>query len=173
MGGKENTITTAISVDTLAELINQSHESTRVLYDCSCPDLDRLCSILRNSGCRAARLTGAGWGGCAVGLASSESTSLILERIKLRYFVNCLGLDPLLSTELDSLCFAFEPAAGATTSLILRHFNPKLLSRLFALFRPLPRSAVCYFRWMQYVDGHAEFFVRSARILRGKLHARS
>ena len=114
VAGKENTTTTTTTtIDTLAELMNQSHESNRVHYDCSCPDLDRLCSIMRNAGCRAARLTGAGWGGCAVGLASSESTPLILERIKSRYYVDFLGLDPL-SMELDSLCFAFDPAAGAT-----------------------------------------------------------
>ena len=98
----------------LADLMNQSHESTRLLYDCSCQDLDRLCSIMRDAGCRAARLTGAGWGGCAVGLAPSGSVPLILERVKSRYFVDVLGLDQAATTELDSLCFAFEPAAGAT-----------------------------------------------------------
>eukprot|EP01036_Dinobryon_divergens_P022306 gene22306-30550_t len=107
-----------MATNLLADLMNQSHESTRLLYDCSCQDLDRLCSIMREVGCRAARLTGAGWGGCAVGLAPTESVPLILERIKSRYFVDVLGLNNPAATatiiEMDSLCFAFEPAAGAT-----------------------------------------------------------
>ena len=56
-------------------------------------------------------LTGAGWGGCAVGLASSESTPLILERIKNRG-ISSIFLASILY--LRSWTRSASSAAGAT-----------------------------------------------------------
>ena len=49
------------------ELLVGSHESLRDLYECSRPELDWLVEhSIRMPGVRGARLTGAGWGGCAI-----------------------------------------------------------------------------------------------------------
>ncbi|PYP81749.1 MAG: galactokinase, partial [Gemmatimonadetes bacterium] len=49
------------------ELLVGSHESLRDLYDCSRPELDWVVErAITLPGVRGARLTGAGWGGCAI-----------------------------------------------------------------------------------------------------------
>jgi len=49
------------------DLLLASHESLRVNYECSTPELDWFVErAMRDAGVRGARLTGAGWGGCAI-----------------------------------------------------------------------------------------------------------
>jgi galactokinase len=49
------------------ELLVGSHESLRDLYECSRPELDWVVErAITLAGVRGARLTGAGWGGCAI-----------------------------------------------------------------------------------------------------------
>ena len=49
------------------ELLVGSHESLRDLYDCSRPELDWVVDrAIALPGVQGARLTGAGWGGCAI-----------------------------------------------------------------------------------------------------------
>jgi galactokinase len=53
------------------DILYESHESLRVLYDCSTPQLDWFVRRASSaSGVRGARLTGAGWGGCAIAVGS-------------------------------------------------------------------------------------------------------
>jgi galactokinase len=55
-------------------LLFASHESLRVLYDCSCPELDWIVTeIVEYPGVSGARLTGAGWGGCAIALSEDPA----------------------------------------------------------------------------------------------------
>jgi galactokinase len=57
-----------------ATLLHASHESLRVLYDCSIPELDWFVeSAAGHTGVRGARLTGAGWGGCAIALGAEDA----------------------------------------------------------------------------------------------------
>jgi galactokinase len=51
-----------------------SHESLRTQYDCSTPELDLFVDTAKNiAGVRGARLTGAGWGGCAIAVGSHDA----------------------------------------------------------------------------------------------------
>ncbi len=55
-------------------LMNDSHASLRELYEVSCPELDLLTDLARNHpACHGARLTGAGFGGCAIALVEHEA----------------------------------------------------------------------------------------------------
>jgi galactokinase len=56
------------------ELLVGSHESLRDLYDCSRPELDWVVErAITLAGVRGARLTGAGWGGCAIVVGEEEA----------------------------------------------------------------------------------------------------
>ena len=57
---------------TAGRLMNESHASLRDLYEVSCAELDAMVEIAREqAGCLGARMTGAGFGGCAVALVES------------------------------------------------------------------------------------------------------
>lgn len=58
----------ADDVQRFGELMNASHASLQDDYEVSCPELDALVTRLRSEGAVGARLTGAGFGGCAVAL---------------------------------------------------------------------------------------------------------
>jgi galactokinase len=56
------------------ETLYASHESLRAQYECSTPELDWFVDKAREiSGVRGARLTGAGWGGCAIAVGDFEA----------------------------------------------------------------------------------------------------
>jgi galactokinase len=52
----------------LGHLMNASHTSMRDDFEISTPELDEIVACSRRNGCLGARLTGAGFGGCAVAL---------------------------------------------------------------------------------------------------------
>jgi galactokinase len=55
-------------------LLLASQESLRTNYDCSCAELDWFVErVMRVSGVRGARLTGAGWGGCAIAVGDGDA----------------------------------------------------------------------------------------------------
>jgi galactokinase len=56
------------------DLLYQSHESLRDRYECSSKELDWFVDrAARAEGIEGARLTGAGWGGCAIALGAREA----------------------------------------------------------------------------------------------------
>jgi galactokinase len=55
-------------------IMNESHASLRDLYQASCPELDLITDLARSRPeCFGARMTGAGFGGCAVALIEADA----------------------------------------------------------------------------------------------------
>ncbi len=56
------------------QLMNESHESLRVYYEVSSPELDWLVAAAQSiEGCYGSRLTGAGFGGCTISIMESSA----------------------------------------------------------------------------------------------------
>lgn len=70
----------------LGALMNATQASCRDLYDCSCPEIDELCSIARAAGSYGSRLTGAGWGGCSVHLVPVDKVEAVKEAWEREYY---------------------------------------------------------------------------------------
>ena len=70
----------------LGDLMNTTQNSCRDVYECSCPEIDDICSIARNAGAYGSRLTGAGWGGCTVHLVPQHKVDQVLEALKKEYY---------------------------------------------------------------------------------------
>ncbi len=102
-------------VERFGGLMNASHASCRDLYEISCPELDRLTEIARESGALGARLTGAGFGGCAVCLVREEALSPFLEEVGREYYRDFLGLSEngLGEGSMADVLFACRAVAGA------------------------------------------------------------
>jgi galactokinase len=93
----------------LGNLMNASQNSCAQQFECSHPRLDELTSLARSAGALGARLTGAGWGGCAVALVEED---------KVQGFINFVasGYEPYRGLEgatLSEVLFATKPSAGA------------------------------------------------------------
>ena len=62
-------------VAAFGKLLFQSHESSRTLFENSCPELDALVEIAHSlPGCAGARLSGGGFGGISIHLVQSDMT---------------------------------------------------------------------------------------------------
>ena len=88
--------------------MNESHESCTSLYDCSCKELDELVAACRRAGACGSRLTGAGWGGCAVSLIREENLGQFLENVKKFYYLKYEKSESLFTTA----AFATKPSDG-------------------------------------------------------------
>ena len=88
----------------LGELFLESHASLRDDYRVSIPELDALVDALVESGAAGARLTGAGFGGCAVAVAERDRAAEILARTVDAY-------EPVAGRRVPH--WVCEPSAGA------------------------------------------------------------
>jgi N-acetylgalactosamine kinase len=75
----------------LGRLMNASHASCADDYEVSCPELDALVGIARDSGSIGSRLTGAGYGGCTVNLVPAERLEAVSASVKQRYYSEYLA----------------------------------------------------------------------------------
>lgn len=91
--------------------MTESHISLRDDYECSHPQLDRLVEMSKDFS-YGARLTGAGWGGCAVALVPPDNVHKYISFLK-ENFYGSLGVHEAL----DSLVFATAPNDGACVYL--------------------------------------------------------
>lgn len=78
----------------VGQRMNASHESLRSDYEVSCSELDIMVEEARAvPGVLGARMTGAGFGGCAIALAEERAVPEILEKVPARYSART-GLKP-------------------------------------------------------------------------------
>jgi galactokinase len=86
-----------------------SHRSLRDDYEVSCAELDALVEIAESiglpGGVQGCRMTGGGFGGCAVALVKSDAVAAITKK---------LATDYKTKTGLEATIFGSRPAAGAT-----------------------------------------------------------
>ncbi len=67
-------------------LMNDSHASLRDLYEVSSTQLDLACDLARaHPACFGARMTGAGFGGCAIALVRADGASDFITTVQPRY----------------------------------------------------------------------------------------
>jgi galactokinase len=94
---------------TVGQLMYASHTSLRDDYEVSCPELDAVVEIAQaigpKGGVSGCRMTGGGFGGCAVGLVRTDAVGAISERIASEYERR---------TKIKPTLFVSRPAAGAT-----------------------------------------------------------
>jgi len=93
---------------TVGQLMYASHASLRDDYEVSCPELDAVVEIAGRIGVKGGiygcRMTGGGFGGCAVALVKADAVDLISNRLAAEYRKKT-GIEPTI--------FVSRPAAGA------------------------------------------------------------
>lgn len=105
----ENPPTNALEI--LGEIMNASQDSCDKQFNCSCPEIDRVCEIARQNGAYGARLTGAGWGGCTVMLTSDANVPKLIQALKDGYYKS--KFPDLSEEELSDAVLATKPCSGS------------------------------------------------------------
>ena len=97
----------------LGTLMNETQNSCRDVYNCSCPELDELCHIARDAGAHGSRLTGAGWGGCTVHLVPKEKVDNVRKAWEDKYYA--LKFPEMTTEKLEEVAAVVvsEPGHGA------------------------------------------------------------
>ncbi|HEY2933780.1 MAG TPA: galactokinase [Acidobacteriota bacterium] len=101
-------LTRALAVqdrEAVGRLMSQSHASLKNLYEVSSRELDLMVALAsRHPACIGARMTGAGFGGCAVALVDSDGISDFTQKVQEKYREQ---------VDLPSVLFACKAAGGA------------------------------------------------------------
>ncbi len=112
----ENLRVLAIATDSTADprfigtLLNESHQSLRNDFEVSSLALDTIVEIAqREPGCYGARMTGAGFAGCAIALVSREEAESFIKSVESRYRA-AIPLTPSF--------FIAQASSGATVEAI-------------------------------------------------------
>ncbi|CUS15608.1 unnamed protein product [Tuber aestivum] len=95
----------------LGAIMNESHESCKNLYNCSCPELDTLCEVALSAGSYGSRLTGAGWGGCSVHLVPQDKVQAVREAWRREYYEK--KFPGIAKEKVESAIVASKPGSGA------------------------------------------------------------
>jgi galactokinase len=86
-------------------LMKESHLSLRDLYEVSCEELDLMSALARRQpSCYGARMTGAGFGGCAIALVDARDVDAFCEEVLFGYKA---------SFDLPAALYPCRPMAGA------------------------------------------------------------
>ena len=93
------------NLERAGRLMMHSHASLRDLYEVSSPELDALVDLaIVQPGCTGARLTGAGFGGCAIALAEAGSVERVMSSVEAGYEAR---------TGRSTTAFVCQPSDGA------------------------------------------------------------
>ena len=90
------------------DLMVRSHESLRDDYEVSTGELDEIVATALEAGAAGARLTGAGFGGCAVALCDMSTVAPVMEALAARFYAPRLGGPPT-----RDMMFTAKPSGGA------------------------------------------------------------
>ncbi|KJZ73302.1 hypothetical protein HIM_07306 [Hirsutella minnesotensis 3608] len=93
----------------LGALMNETQDSCRDFYECSCPEIDQICQIARAAGAYGSRLTGAGWGGCSVHLVPADKVSDVKSALEKEYYAT----KDLTEEQRASAVVVSRPAGGS------------------------------------------------------------
>jgi galactokinase len=92
------------------QLMYESHDSLRDDYEVSCAELDAVVSITKeigeNGGVFGCRMTGGGFGGCAVALVKADKVDFVSDKISTEY---------KRRTGIEAAIFTSRPESGAQT----------------------------------------------------------
>ena len=112
-----DTLTTSGKLDEekllyLGDLMNKTQASCRDVYECSCPEIDDICSIAHNAGAYGTRLTGAGWGGCTVHLVPQNKVAAVTEALKEQYYYK--KFPDITKEKLEEAIVISKPSQGSS-----------------------------------------------------------
>jgi galactokinase len=112
---------------TVGQLMYASHYSLRDDYEVSCPELDAIVSIAESIGMKGGifgcRMTGGGFGGCAVALVKMDVADKISKAIAEEY---------KKKTSVEASLFMSRPATGATVLKAPKKESAVILESAFA-----------------------------------------
>ncbi|KAK5013793.1 galactokinase [Cryomyces antarcticus] len=100
----------------LGELLNQTQASCRDVYDCSCPELDELCTLARAAGAYGSRLTGAGWGGCSVHLVPADKVDAVRQAWTEKYYK--MRFPDISDEKLEEAVVVSKPGSGSSVFMV-------------------------------------------------------
>ncbi|GFP54244.1 hypothetical protein ACSS6W_001928 [Trichoderma asperelloides] len=98
----------------LGKLMNETQDSCRDLYECSCPEIDEICRISRGAGAYSSRLTGAGWGGCSVHLVPADKAQAVKEALEEQYYSKLT----LTDEQKEHAVVVTQPARGSAIYVV-------------------------------------------------------
>ncbi|MEJ2238891.1 MAG: galactokinase [Gemmatimonadales bacterium] len=110
-GNRVTSATKAMRFDDLeqfGQIMSESHRSLRDDFEVSCTALDELTEMAVDAGASGARLTGAGFGGCAVALCSEDRVDSVVAALERDFYAK-----RELTGEIENVLFIAEPSSGA------------------------------------------------------------
>ena len=111
---EDESLDETVKVGKLGKLMNESHLSCDMLYECSSPELNELTKMARDAGALGSRLTGAGWGGCCVSLVRKSELHAFISKV-MDYYTKPreTGETLWVTDDLNRYIFATNPGQGA------------------------------------------------------------
>lgn len=100
----------------LGDLLNETQDSCRDTYECSCPELDELCTLARSAGAYGSRLTGAGWGGCSVHLVPQDKVDAVKKAWEEKYYKK--HFPDADAEKMNDAVVVSKPGSGSTLFLV-------------------------------------------------------
>lgn len=75
-----------VDINVLADILNEGHKGLKEDYEVSGYHLDLICELSNKAGALASRMTGAGFGGCAIAVVPKAIISKYIDQLKKGYY---------------------------------------------------------------------------------------